>query len=239
MQLELPVWDGETLRRRLEILLGAPIELTLTDNASTMMSYKPARWRQPARVRLHRMFLVADFPVLEALAAWMTGRRNRGAGSALDAFIAAHRHLVNRRPPSPVRFMTRGQYHDLHSYYSQVNHQEFDGAVEVPITWGKLPALRHRRSIRLGSYSADDHLIRIHPYLDQPFVPDYFVRYIVFHEMLHAFLGIEVAPSGRRRIHTREFNARERAYADYSRAAAWHDDQANLARLLRPAKISA
>ncbi len=203
------------------------------------MSYKPARWRSPARVRLHRMFLAADPRVVEALAAWMTGRRTRAAGPLLDGFIAAHRHLVTCKPPSPVRVITRGLYHDLQVYYREVNRDEFDGAVNVPVTWGRLPTLRRRRSIRLGSYSADDHLIRIHPHLDQSFVPEFFVRYIVFHEMLHAFLGIEVGPTGRRRIHTREFNARERAYPDFARAVAWHDDHANLARLLRPARKSA
>ena len=42
-----------------------------------------------------------------------------------------------------------------------------------------------RRSIKLGSYSATERLIRVHPALDRPWVPRYFVSYIVYHEMLH------------------------------------------------------
>ena len=127
----------------------------------------------------------------------------------------------------------------MNRYFEEVNRAEFDSSIDAPITWGRLPTVRRRRSIRLGSYSADDHLIRIHPHLDQAFVPEYFVRYIVFHEMLHAHLGIETGPTGRRRIHTREFNVRERAYADFARAVAWQDDPANLNRMLRPARKSA
>jgi len=239
LQLELPVWDCDALRRRLETISREPIELTLTNNASTMMTYKPARWGRCAQVRLHRMFLSADAEVIEALAHWMNGRRRRTTGPIIDAFIAANRHRVERKPPSAVRLVTRGLHHDLRRYYHEVNRVEFDGALVVPITWGKLPSTRRRRSIRLGSYSADDHLIRIHPHLDQAFVPEFFVRYIVFHEMLHAQLGIEVGPTGRRRIHTREFNARERKYSDFARACAWQDDPGNLARLLRPAKRTA
>ena len=67
-------------------------------------------------------------------------------------------------------------------------------------------------------------------------MPDFFVRYIVFHEMLHAELGIETSPTGRRCIHSRAFNRRERQYADYARASAWDKQPANLRRLLRSIK---
>jgi hypothetical protein len=239
VQLEFPAWNADALRRRIEELSGERIHLALTDNASTMMSFKPARARTAARLRLHHMFLSADSRVIEALAAWMAGRGSRRAGPLLDAFIAAHQHLVTRRAVPVLRLLTRGLHHDLQTYYDDVNSDEFDDSVDAPITWGRLPTTRRRRSIRLGSYSADDSLIRIHPHLDQPWVPDFFVRYIVFHEMLHAHIGIEVGPGGRRRIHTHAFSRRERAYRDFARAMAWHDDPYNLARLLRPAKQSA
>ena len=108
--------------------------------------------------------------------------------------------------------------------------------MDVPITWGKLPTIRRRRSIRLGSYSEEDELIRIHPYLDQPQVPEFFIKYIVFHEMLHAHLGVEVLASGRRNVHSREFNRKERAYHEYDRAVAWQETPKHLNRLLRPPK---
>src|SRR5690606_9202221 len=110
---------------------------------------------------------------------------------------------------------------DLQQLYDEVNRTEFEGAVDCGITWGRLPTRRRRRSIRFGSYSPKEHLIRIHPYLDQAFVPAFFVRYIVFHEMLHAVMGIEELPSGRRAIHPPAFKRREEQYPDFARAVRW------------------
>jgi len=239
IQLDLPVWDEHALARDLRDHYGAPLEFRLTDNASTMMTFRPARRDRPAQLRAHRMFATAPPEVVEALANWALGRRKRSVCRALDEYIAAHRHLVRARPVPAEALVTAGEFHDLDAHYAALNAEEFAGAIDAPITWGRFPAPRRQRSIRLGSYSPDAHLIRIHPHLDQRFVPDFFVRYIVFHEMLHAQLGIEVAPSGRRCIHTAEFNRRERAYRDYARAIAWNDDPANIRRLLRPIAKSA
>ncbi len=235
IQLDLPAWDEQALAARLRELCAARIDLRLTDNGSTMMSFRPGTLRRPAQLRVHRMFAGAPPEVVEALAHWALGRRRDAMCRILDDFIAANHHLVQRRPVAVERLETAGAHHDLQAYYDAVNAAEFADEIDAPITWGRFPALRRRRSIRLGSYTPDDHLIRIHPHLDQDFVPDFFVRYIVFHEMLHAQLGIEVAPTGRRCIHTREFNRRERDYPEYTRAIAWHDHPANLRRLLRPA----
>ncbi len=239
LDLHLPVWNEQALQARLHELCGGRIELTLTDNATTMMTFKPGTLRRPPRLRVHRMFAGAPADVVEALAQWSLGRRRRGVGKVLDDFIAANRHLITRKPVLLENMITAGEFHDLQAYYDHVNAAEFGGRIDAPITWGKVPPQRRRRSIRLGSYSPTDHLIRIHPYLDQDFVPDFFVRYIVFHEMLHAELGVEIDAVGRRCVHTREFNARERQYRDYARAVAWNDQPANLRRLLRPVAKSA
>jgi hypothetical protein len=204
-----------------------------------MMSYVPARRGKRAQVRLHRMFLSAPPEILDALVNWINGRRKRTAGRLLDDFIESRRYLI-RRKTRPIRAAhTTGQFHDLAVYYEDVNVNHFENAIDSGIMWGRLPTVRNRRSIRLGSYTPEDDLIRIHPHLDQSFVPDYFVRYIVFHEMLHAHLGYETTPTGRRRVHTPEFNRIERAYPDYERAMAWHNHPRNLSRVMRPLARSA
>ena len=66
--------------------------------------------------------------------------------------------------------------------------------------------------------------------LDKPWVPRYFVSYIVYHEMLH-----HVVPSsqgrGRRMLHPPPFIARERLFRDYERSLAW--EKSHIGRLLR------
>jgi len=63
-------------------------------------------------------------------------------------------------------------------------------------------------------------VIRIHPVLDHPEVPAWFVAFVLFHEMLHVAIPPE-AGTKRRRVHTRRFRAAERAHPDYARAMAW------------------
>ena len=72
----------------------------------------------------------------------------------------------------------------------------------------------------MGSYSVEDRLIRIHPSLDRPDVPRYFVEWIVFHEMLHQVFDIPKV-NGRRRFHTPEFLERESQFEHYERARRW------------------
>ena len=112
----------------------------------------------------------------------------------------------------------------------------FANGVTAAITWGRMPILgKRRRAIRFGAYFSRGNIIRIHPLLDQAFVPEYFVRYVVFHEMLHAAMETRATGSGRRRVHGGEFKRRERAYPDYDRAIAW--ETANLKKLLKGGSV--
>ena len=67
--------------------------------------------------------------------------------------------------------------------------------------------------------------------LDAPFVPTWFLEYVIYHEMLHAVVPEEQDEKGRRRIHTEEFNRREQRFHCYQRARRWEDE--NLDRFLR------
>jgi hypothetical protein len=114
--------------------------------------------------------------------------------------------------------------------YDALNDVYFRGSIEARINWGPRGGRRRRRtSIKMGSYSVEDRLIRIHPSLDRRFVPRYFLEWIVFHEMLHQVHDIPVI-GGRRQFHTPEFLAAEREFIQYDRARLW--ERENLDRLL-------
>lgn len=230
-QLEF-VWRSEAdLAAELEAEVRIPIKLVVTDNRSTMMSLRHDRVHGTTVVRVHRMFLAADADIVRALARWIRAPRSK-ALDGLNQFIRANRDQIKARQHVQERLHTRGEHVDLKTLFDEVNRNEFDDAVKARITWGRMPATRRRRSIRFGSFYPDENLIRIHPSLDQAFVPVYFVRYIVFHEMLHAALGVDDSSENRRRIHTRAFLTREKSYPDYQRAVAWQENPANLKRLL-------
>lgn len=225
----------DALHADLKRRTGLGIQLTITDNTSTIMSVRLMKKSNFAKVRLHHLFLECPEEVCAALAAWISKPKSRNSGDVIDQFIREERDKIRPPVPKPTTFQTTGHHHDLKRLYDEVNCEEFFYQVNCPITWGKMPRLtRTRRSIRFGSYSPKEHLIRIHPLLDQAFVPRFLVRYIIFHEMLHANMGIEKLPSGRRAIHPPAFRLRERCYADFDRACEWIDKPANLKRLLAP-----
>ena len=76
------------------------------------------------------------------------------------------------------------------------------------------------RKRTLGSYSERSHTIRINPVLDKRTVPCYVVAYVVYHEMLHAAMGIS-RHGGRRIVHSREFRRKEKLFKEYEKAMAW------------------
>ena len=223
------IWTQALLRRLRS--RGAPkVSIRVTDNVHTMLSFK--RRAGHLEVRLHHMFLAAPAPVIDALARYIRGD-DPNASTVLDRFIRRHRWLIRRVPPHvrrkrvPIR--SKGTHHDLAEIIARLE-RTLGGSVDCEITWGPAPAVRlPRSSIKLGSYSADSRLIRIHPALDQAFVPRYFVEWIVFHEMLHHVHGIS-RRGGKRCVHTERFCEDERRFPEYERARAWERD--HLDRLL-------
>lgn len=223
---------AEALRQALLQGTGMSIQLRITNNSSTILSMKHVTAHQSARVSLHHMFLTAPDSVRKALAHWIRHPKSKSSGHVIDQFIRDHRHLIQGKMRRTGALVTKGRVYDLAEMYQEINRRYFDDAVNAKITWGKWPMRNHRRSIRFGSHETRSNVIRIHPLLDQVFVPPYFVAYIVYHEMLHAYLGVKELPSGRRSMHGREFKAREEAYPEFERAKAWMNSRKNMDTLL-------
>lgn len=207
---------------------GKGLDLTLTDNHYSMISIR----RRPDgyRLRLHKMFVTAPPRMVRALARYVV-HNDRRASQLLGDYIEHHQHVIKRQDHKPRQFngRTAGKHHDLQTIFDSLNAERFDSRLSARITWGPVTARRARRSIKMGSFAVEDRIIRIHPVLDQHDVPAYFVRWIVFHEMLHG--RHDIVRKGRRRIfHTEAFLEDEQSYPDFARATAW--EKANLDRLL-------
>ncbi|HPO16767.1 MAG TPA: hypothetical protein PLI09_25240 [Candidatus Hydrogenedentes bacterium] len=212
---------------------GKPIFLYITNNTSTMMSVKPHKNGKSTRISLHYMFLTAPEPVKEALVTWIKKPRSKDASVLLNRFIRERQHQIRAARSRRITRSTKGRHYDLQAIFNDLNQRYFNNTITDGITWGTMPWKRRRRSIRFGSHSLSQHLIRIHPLLDLPFVPDYFVRYIVYHEMLHAHLGIGEHPSGRRSIHPPRFKQMEKQFPEYERAIAWIKKPGTMNQLLK------
>lgn len=216
----------ESLARRIRAhLLRGQVRVTLTDNRYTMISVR----RQPRGhgqrsydVRLHCMFADADPVITRALARYI-GENDRDASRVLGDFIDANQEVVRgraRKSPTQV-ILTAGDHHDLRVIYDELNVRYFEGKIDAAITWGlRNGKPRRRHSIKMGSYSVEERLIRLHRSLDRAFVPRFFVEWIVFHEMLHQVHDIKVK-NGRREFHSRAFMADEARFDRYEEARAW------------------
>ena len=223
--------DGASLvlASRLSSLLREPVDVELTDNAWTMVSYRRVQGR--LQFRLHHMFARAHDPVVLALAGF-TGKNRRAHGRAIDDYVRENRDLIRAAPPrAEAPLSSRGRVHDLSDIFAGVNAREFDNRVEARIGWGRRSPAGRRRSIKMGVYFHDQKVIRIHPALDDDRVPRHFVEMVVFHEMLHQVFPPEFDQRGRRIVHGPRFRAAERRFAGYERARAW--EKAHLHLLLR------
>jgi hypothetical protein len=122
-----------------------------------------------------------------------------------------------------------GRHHDLDAILEDVRRRFFSDGAAVKICWGRWSGRSRTRSIRFGAYLPRASLIRIHPALDQAFVPRLFVEFIVYHELLHHVIP-PVRSNGRYQIHSPAFRLRERQFPAYAEAMAWR--KRSLRRLL-------
>jgi hypothetical protein len=144
------------------------------------------------------------------------------------------RHIAISQTPvqRQFEFSTGGRYFDLGEIFRKMNARYFRNRLRgYNIVWGRRRRSRPKRCIVFGSIQEEDRIIRIHPLLDRQFVPQWYVEYVVFHEMLHAFVPDRYDAAGRRIIHHDGFVKRERRFRYFKRSQAW--EQENLGRFLK------
>jgi hypothetical protein len=227
----------QALERRMMAASPGPVSLSITDNRHSIISHS---WdKGMLRARVHHMFLDAPLSIQNALIRYVT-HSDRNASLRIGHFIEENGGRLARRSPRRVPLFAAGKHHDLLAIFEDVNARYFDNSVTALITWGKRSGRKpgkSRHTIKLGSYSANERLIRIHPALDRKWVPRYFVAYIVYHEMLHHVIPAKVPErqrkggAGRRQLHPPEFLEREKDFRHFDRALRWEKE--HIARLLR------
>ena len=122
----------------------------------------------------------------------------------------------------------QGNAYDLDKMFSRLNRRYFDSGLEKPIlTWSQ----RKTRSI-LGHHDRVYETITISKSLDSAQVPDWFVEFILYHEMLHIKHAARMI-NGRRYYHTTAFRQDERRFAKYEDAQRWLEQVARQRRVPR------
>ncbi|MBD3347374.1 MAG: hypothetical protein GF401_20145 [Chitinivibrionales bacterium] len=122
--------------------------------------------------------------------------------------------------PQKAISRTRGQRHDLREIFDSINASCFDGKIDSLIRWGKYGSTLSYQTTVQDKKGICYNLISIGGAYDHPAVPEFAIKAVIHHEMLH----IAIPPyrkNGRRVIHGTEFKRAEREYEHYDHWRKW------------------
>ncbi len=218
---------AEELRRFLAEKTGRPVRLRIHDNLRSMLTARRDGTGPGLVLSVHRMFLRADADTLEALARFASGPTPAVRARIRD-YINRNLHqpdAVIHRPPRRQAVGTpQGRHRELATRAERLNGEYFAGVLDFRIAWSTTRRRFARQyGVTLGTWNLRQRLIRIHPMLDNPYVPELFLDFVVYHEMAHVAVPSEPGGNGRIQHHTRAFRAMERRFAGYRWALAWEE----------------
>jgi predicted SprT family Zn-dependent metalloprotease len=119
--------------------------------------------------------------------------------------------METRPLPFPLEIPINGPHH-LDSLAAEIHRTYFFKYPPLRVRWGHNITRKRRRSIRLGSYNHVTLEIRIHPSLNSPRIPAFFIQSVIHHEYLHHVLGAN---------HNRRFHAHERQFRYHRESKEW------------------
>src|SRR5437762_12998570 len=91
---------------------------------------------------------------------------------------SAHPKLPMQRQ---LNLRHEGKYFDLRENFDRLNERFFRGRLRgYKVVWGRKRKRRPKDYFIFGTIQEEDRVIRINPLLDQPFVPPWFLRYILY-----------------------------------------------------------
>ena len=185
---------GQRLEMRIsDVLEEAP--LPLLSAVSALLLYKLFRLKPPKSSRLlYREYSSRD--------------------EIVDRVNRVRRSRSRKSFPGP-----RGRHFDLQILLDDLNESFFNNELEIEqVSWS--PGASRRR---LGHFDPAFNAIVISRVLDREDVPECVVSFVLYHEMLHAFLG-ETVRNGKRFKHHPHFRAAEQDFPAYAEAVRFIEE---------------
>lgn len=219
---------GRELKRFVERAIRRRVSLRVAPHPHRLVAVAPLPGKA-LELRVHPSVLDSD-RLTQRLLVDFIRRPGRGVRRRIQSRLTPRAIGVRRRAEEQIQHGGLGRFHNLQEMYDTLNRRYFGGRVNVGVMWGRAASRERRQSIDFGSFELLQNTIRINPALDRPWVPSFFVQYILFHEMLHADVGFR-RRNGRRLLHPPEFMEKERRFTRYHAAARW--ERSNLWRFVR------
>jgi hypothetical protein len=178
--------------------------------------FRTKKAKREMRILASEGFIGASRQVLGSLIACAVNKGGSGDRERMltytggDAYQRIIREL-NQHTSSGVN--GKGKIYDLNRVYERVNQRYFAGEMDKPeLCWTQ------RQTVRMyGRYRLGTDTVSISLSLDDARVPEFVVEYVMYHELLHKLLGVDIV-GGRRRSHTREFHRYEKSFDRYNEA---------------------
>ncbi len=208
------------LEQTLRSLCNIQVDLVLNNNRTTMISILE-RKRKYIRLSIHRMFLKASGAIVDAIVDFIHNQKSRHSSLLLQNFINTQLPKFGyEKKLNHEKLSTLGQAYDLKTIYHQLNKTYFDNQLDLNITWYGMPHKRRGCTMTYGLYSEPLKLIKVHRLLDRYICPEFYVAFVIYHEMLHEvhkpYMGVSCT-----HIHTPEFKAQEKQFKYFKEAVAW------------------
>jgi hypothetical protein len=188
---------------------------------STLYSFKISK-AGVALVKFHVAFRRATETVILQAAQVMLFRsralRRSLDRSSYDAFVRAippsDFELPGARKGRQQAVSEPGVHRSLEETFHRINAEYFESQLRQPqLCWSPVRARRI-----LGSYQERNDRLIISRLFDSTKVPQFVLDYLMYHELLHKFLGIGRRNDGRRCMHGADFREIERKFRHYDEA---------------------
>lgn len=170
-----------------------------------------------ALLRANEGFVHADGGVWRAIVRCSLAGRDRASDQVIREFaesedfseVAIEVESCAELPAGSAR----GRVHDLAESFDRVNRSYFGRSMPKPrLVWS-----RTLTRAKLGHYRTATDTVMVAVTLDDSAVPAAVVDFVMYHELLHKSHGATVV-NGRLLVHTPQFRADERRFADYEQA---------------------
>jgi hypothetical protein len=187
---------------------------------TTSMLYRARTKGHNLHLLFNEGFIGAAQTVLEALVRTALSAGTDADQETVKAFTLdddfVEIQMAMEAATADLRDQPQGHHHNLAAAFTRVNDAYFEGAMARPtLVWNRTYTRR-----KMGHYDTFRDILMVSISLDHPNVPDYVIDYVVYHELLHKQMGIDLV-NGRRHAHTPDFRQAEQAFARYDEAEAF------------------
>jgi predicted SprT family Zn-dependent metalloprotease len=201
-----------TFAQRLQSALGRRVEVYFENHGQRRIFVTPEPGGK-LKIHLDLLFEHIDPANFKNLVEFI----RHGGETEKQALIA---YLKKARESHPLP----AEVHPLQELLEALRIQYFSALPEILLVWGKMGKKSKQKSIRLASFWPDRLEIRLHPLIMDERVPLYYLQYLLYHELCHAWLILTgKAKTGEH--HGPDFYALEDQFSQIEEARSWESNE--------------